>query len=219
MKTLSGKYVYLLNSQPTGVSETFCRESDSAVITTKSTRDASVFGSTISVETEEKDGQFTIADIRFSGQDIVSAEYQAFEGGFHFTRSINGDTIDRRDTSATKGTILFPLMRVFQGPTILEVAANNSETNVLVPFIENTFDTSRLLTPTFDKRSAKQIGTDGDIRIFNYRSKHYDDASEFHINREGLLVYYRFPQTPEKIWEVRLENLQTAPKPFDQTAR
>ena len=204
MKTASGEYIYLFNGEPTGVSETFQIDASSEIVRTTSTRDASVFGSTILVETEHSDGRFTRVSMRFDGGGAVSAEYVATETGFQFTRSIEDEPFDLREITIEPGTILFPLMRVFQGPTILAVAEQNSETTVLVPFIENPNDVDRLLTPTFDTRTARQTGVSGDIRILSYTSKHYDDASEFHINADGLLTYYRFPQTSEKVWEVQL---------------
>ena len=210
MQTVSGEYQYFLNGEKTGVTETFRieRHGDSSV-KTFSLRDASVYDTTISVTADETGDQYRSFEITFVKNIKARARYTFASDGFRFERYIDGKSINDETYILPAGCLIFPLMRCFQGHTILQVAASQAETTVLVPFIENPDDAEKILTPTFDLRTAAEIRVENDNRVFKYRSKHYDDESEFLINKEGLLTAYRFPQTPEKLWEVRLENPTT----------
>ena len=211
----NGTYVYLLNNKPTGIIETFTIEilPDGTKLTT-ATRDASVYGTTFTVTTTEKDNKLNEFAIIFKKESLIVAIYKFSNKSLQFQRHINGEIIDNKTLELPKNCVIFPLMRCFQGKTILQVAENQALTTVLVPNIINPNDTSNLLKPTFDERTAQNIGTQGiwthsknaglafDCNIYRYISKHYDDKSKFWLNNEGLLIKYTFHQTNDKLWTV-----------------
>ena len=215
----NGTYIYLLNNEPTGIIETFSIESlpDGTKLTT-STRDASVYGTTIIVKTHEKDNKFNEFEINFEKESKINVIYKFSDKILYSERTINGKIVDNETINMPKNCVIFPLMRCFQGQTILQVAKNQSMTPVLVPNIINPTDTMNLLKPTFDKRTSKKIGTQGiwvsgksiglafDCNIYEYFSKHYNDKSKFWINDNGLLVKYTFHQSDDKIWTIYLQN-------------
>lgn len=204
----NGAYYYFLNGEPTGVSETFESKSlpDGSQQTT-STRDAKPFKTMITVETSEKDNRFQNCKIAYQKDEHkIEADYEFDETSFHILRKFNGETIQNETFQLPDKAVFFPLMRCFQGQTVLQVAASHGFTTVIVPDIELTTDYQSLLKPTFDERTAKQLKQEDNRFIYNYLSKHYDDNSEFHLDENGLLIYYEFVQDEQQIWAVRLES-------------
>jgi hypothetical protein len=206
---ISGKYVYYLNGEFTGVTETFRVErfgsGNTSTVKTTANRDALVFGTKIDVTTIEINNRFERIEITMRSGVETRAEFEFSSDEFVFRRFRDTTLIDNDVLPLETGTIIFPLMRVFQGKTILSVAANGAETNIMVPFVEAPSDLERLLKPTYDRRTASLIAEENQIRKYKYLSKHYDEDSEFHIDASDLLSYYRYLQTADKLWEVRLE--------------
>jgi hypothetical protein len=205
MRVNSGEYLYYLNGDLTGVREAFQIETQpDGTIRTTSIRDAPGFDTKITVDTEQKDDGFTRAEITFSQKSETRATYEFNDSKLSFSCSQNSSVAERSEITLPEGCIFFPLMRIFQGPTILKVAESGGREPVLVPSIENPDDIAMLLTPTFDERTAEQTGIENDLRIFKYRSKHYDENSRFLLRPDGLLHSYCFRQSENDIWEVKL---------------
>ncbi len=212
----NGTYKYFLNGKPTGIVETFSIENlpDGGKFT-RSVRDAKIFGTEFSVETHEKNGHFQKCKIEFkTDENEIRANYDFSEKSFHVLREINGENVQNETFDTPENCIFFPLMRCFQGATILRVADGFS--TVLVPDIQNPKDIENLLKPTFDERTAEKIGrqTIGlhqkksvavEADIYRYFSKHYDENSCFLIDENDFLVGYVFTQSANKIWEISLE--------------
>ena len=212
----SGTYKYFLNGKPTGIVETFSIENlpDGSKFT-RSIRDAKSFGTEFSVETIEKNGRFQNCKIDFKTNETdVHASYDFSEKSFHVRREINGENVQDETFDLPGNCIFFPLMRCFQGETILRVAEGFS--TVLVPDIQNPKDIENLLKPIFDERTAEKIGRQTiasyqkfpvsiEADVYRYFSKHYDENSCFCVDKRGLLVAYIFAQSANKIWEIGLE--------------
>jgi hypothetical protein len=202
----SGTYNYFLNGKPTNVSEIFDIRilPDSSKLTT-SIRNAKPFNTTITAETSELNDNFQTCKIIYQKDETkVEAIYEFSETNFQITRNIDGEIVQNETIDFPKNAIFFPLMRCFQGQTILQVADNADVTTVIVPDIQPNTERKNLLKPTFDRRTAKLISTKDNLRIFTYLSKHYDENSEFHIEENGLLIYYKFAKSNEQIWEINL---------------
>lgn len=212
----SGTYKYFLNGEPTGIVETFSIENlaDGSKFT-RSTRDAKSFGTEFTVETIEKNGRFQNCKIYFKTDETeVRANYDFSEKSFHLLREINGENVQDETFDFPENCIFFPLMRCFQGATILRVASGFS--TVLVPDIQNPKDIENLLKPIFDERKAEKIGRQtiglhqkfsvaAEADLYRYFSKNYDENSCFCIDKSGFLVAYIFAQSANKIWEISLE--------------
>ena len=216
-----GIYNYFLNGKPTGISENFNVEilPDGSIVTI-SDRNTSIYGTKIYLNSEQTGKKFKRFDIQITNENNaatadVHAFYEFSGDEFRFIRRVNNRTIDDEIFKLPADCVVFPLMRVFQGKTILQVAENAKLTTVLVPSIENPNDAENLLKPTFDKRRAEFVGREfigfnQEISVtfeadeYKYFSKHYDENSRFWIADDGLLVAYRFAQSADKIWEVFL---------------
>ncbi len=157
----------------------------------------------ISVETLEENRRYLHATIDFdSGSNHVAATYDFADGRLNFMRAINDNAAETETFTLPENAIFFPLMRVFQGRTIFQVAKSRVTSTVIVPNIQDPGDTDNLLRPTFDERIAELIAEHDKVRVFKYLSSHYDDNSEFHLDENDLLVYYKFAQSESQIWEV-----------------
>jgi hypothetical protein len=212
----NGTYKYFLNGKPTGIVETFSIENlpDGSKFT-RSTRDAKSFGTEFTVETIEQNGRFQNCKIYFKTDETeVRANYDFSEKSFHLLREINGENVQDETFDLPENCVFFPLMRCFQGETILRVAEGFS--TVLVPDIQNPKDIENLLKPIFDERTAEKIGRQtiglhqkfsvaAEADLYRYFSKNYDENSCFCIDKSGFLVAYIFAQSANKIWEISLE--------------
>lgn len=215
----TGTYNYFLNGEPTGVIETFESKilSNSSKQTT-STRDATPFNTIIAVGTLEKDDKFQNCKIVYQKDESkIEADYEFSEKSFQVLRKINGEIVQNETFDLPEKAIFFPLMRYFQGQTILQVAKNQDVTTVIVPDIKTSTNFENLLQPTFDERTAKFIKRETiafyqpesvsiEADLYQYLSKHYDDNSQFWINDEGFLVAYQFVQSADKIWTIQLQS-------------
>jgi hypothetical protein len=202
----SGIYNYFLNGEPTNVSETFDIKIMPGVSKlTTSIRNAKPFNTTITVETSELNNKFQTCNIIYQKDDTkVEAIYEFSETRFQIRRKINSEIVQDEKIIFPENAIFFPLMRCFQGQTILQVAENQDITTVIVPDIQPNTERQNLLKPTFDERTAKLISNKNNLRVFNYSSNHYDDNSEFHIDQNRLLAYYKFVQNEQQTWEIML---------------
>jgi hypothetical protein len=204
----SGTYSYFLNGEPTGVIETFDIKTmpDGSKLTT-SIRDAKPFNTTITVKTIEKKDKFQTCKIAYQKDELhVEADYKFTENSFQVLLKSDGKIVQDETFDLPKDAIFFPLMRCFQGNTILQVAQNQDFTTVIVPDIQPTTKFEDLLKPTFDERTAKFLRLNNNLSVFKYLSKHYNENSEFHLDKNGLLIYYKFVQSESQTWKITLES-------------
>ncbi len=209
---MEGTYKYFLNEEPSGIIERFSiKTRPDGKTETVSERDASDFGTQIFTKAIQDNDLFERFEIRMLNQNNpevadVCATYEFSNGSLSFGREINGESQGDETIQLPEDCVVFPLMRCFQGETILKVADRNKPTNVLVPSIENPDDPGELLKPTFDKRTAKKLETDpaNHATVYNYLSKHYSENSKFWIDENGTLVKYVFHQSEDTVWTVEL---------------
>jgi hypothetical protein len=213
-----GTYRYFLNGNPIDISETFFIENrDDRVKFVCSIRESETFKTKISVQANLKNEEFHNCRIDyFSDRINLCATYDFSRIKLRFSRKEQGKPIYTKKFALHEKAVFFPLMRCFQGQTILQVAENQDFTTVIVPDIENPNDFENLLKPTFDKRTAKFLKKETicfyqpesvafEANLYQYLSKHYKENSQFWLNEEGFLVAYRFHQADDKIWEVQLQ--------------
>lgn len=214
----NGIYKYFLNGKQTGISETFLIENhDNNLKFVRSIREIDTFKTKISVRTILKNDKFDNCQIDYQTDKIdIRVNYDFSEKIFRFTRQENEKPIYKQTFDFPENAVFFPLMRCFQGQTILQVAQNQGFTHVIVPDIQNPNDLENLLKPTFDKRTAKFLKKDFlgfhqpesisfKANLYQYLSKHYNENSQFWLDDEGFLIAYRFYQAKNKIWEVQLQ--------------
>lgn len=216
---MRGTYKYFLNNEPTGIVETFkINKLSKGTIRIVSERDASQYGTKILVEYGQLRNEpayfFSIRMLNRNNPQVadVFAYYDFKDDKLFFSRQINDKQTGKETIKLPENCIVFPLMRCFQGETILRVAENKSFSNVLVPSIENPEDSENLLRPTFDERTAELIEKETiqinkksiETSVYKYLSKHYSEDSKFWIDENGLLVKYIFHQSEDKVWKTIL---------------
>jgi hypothetical protein len=94
--------------------------------------------------------------------------------------------------------LVFPLLRVFQGPLIMAIAsAGEAGRTVVIPDLHAITDPARLLFPTVEVRTARRLAepTAEQDALYTYEGRVYDADARFWINEAtGALTSYRFPQ-------------------------
>jgi len=162
----------------------------------------------------------------------VVAEYRLEGGRLEVTRTVGGNSspllVDTAGEGRTIGSdgreiageggdagpdaVLSPLLRVFQGPAIAACLASGGPRPVVVPDLDAPDDPTRLLAPTVQRRRAERRGvemvaTDGGAALWRhcrYVGGQYDDNADFWLDDRDRLVRYRFPQGPDRVWDVEL---------------
>lgn len=117
----------------------------------------------------------------------------------------------------TEPFLYFPLLRVFSGPVIRQLALCGP-LPTLVPDINTPSDRNTLLQPTENLRSAQllaeeQLLLDGQryqAQRYHYVSERYQpqDEAAFWLDNRGLLLKYGWQQNPQQYWQVELESHQ-----------
>jgi hypothetical protein len=217
-----GSYSYSLNGAPAAITETWCIETlANERRITVSERHAPQYGSRLRVEALESEGRITRFEVAWanSGQGAVPdarATYIAHPEAVEVSRFVEGRAT--AETYPVNGPLVIsPLLRIFMGPVIRQVAAlgQGRPVNVLAPWILDPADRDRLLTPKFEPRSARRLGADtvplGASRRpadkYTYVGETYDDTAEFWLDDSGLLLGYRFTQNQIGQWEVWLSEI------------
>ena len=116
------------------------------------------------------------------------------------------DGVDARVEVPTDA-LLFPLLRVFQGPLIVAVAsAGDVGRTVVIPDLHALTDPARLLHPTAEVRTARRVErASGEAdALYTYEGRVYDADARFWINESsGALTSYRFPQAEGVVFDCR----------------
>jgi hypothetical protein len=103
--------------------------------------------------------------------------------------------------------LLFPLLRVFQGPLIVAIASSGANgRTVVIPDLHALTDPARLLQPTVEVRTARRIEVAADEAdaLYTYEGRVYDGDARFWINEDTrALTSYRFPQAEGVVFDCR----------------
>jgi hypothetical protein len=102
--------------------------------------------------------------------------------------------------------LLFPLLRVFQGPLIVAIAlAGTVGRSVVIPDLHALTDPARLLRPTVEVRTARRLAepVHGEDALYTYEGRVYDAEARFWIDATNALTSYRFPQAEGVVFDCR----------------
>lgn len=106
-------------------------------------------------------------------------------------------------------TLLFPLLRVFQGAVILAVAeAGPNGRTVIIPDLHHLADPERLLEPTVETRTARCLSGDAStgVSTYSYEGSVYESSARFFIDvGRRRMTGYRFPQADGSAIDVQLQ--------------
>lgn len=225
----SGVYTYSRNGAPSEIVETWqLTHLPRGGVQIAAQRRAPALGIQITVEAEAEAGgpgalfgavrRFSAAWQRLGAgtHPVVHAAYVLTEAGYRVRRTLFGAAPEETHHTVAGSVIFSPLMRVFQGPVIRQVAemGGGAPVPVVVPWIMDAQDNARLLTPHIDPRAARRLGactipvawspTPLPAERYTYQGDRYDETAEFDLDAEAVLLRYSFRESAVLTWEVRL---------------
>lgn len=208
-----GEYVYRANGARVDVAERWLRfESPSGDVVTLSARESVSHRSRIRVRAREHDGRIVEVGVRWRSAapgavPACDAEYAIGPHEISAIRRLGGG--EERAEARVEAAVAAPLMRVFMGRTICDVAERGGAP-VLVPWLLEPNDAGRLLAPHIEHRRARRLaeerveiedGAETAVR-YEYVGDRYDADARFWVGADGLLVRYAWRE-----WDVRLRRL------------
>lgn len=216
LRASSGRYLYFLNDQLIKVEESFqCAPTADGQLCVRSTRKAP--GLTISVAARIEAGVVSAFELGWDAGDapIIEASYALQGDSVEFSRSIGGTVTHPK--AAISGDyvnpILYPLMRVFTGSVIRQLAAEGGPCTVLVPSISQPDSRKSLLLPDVSKRRVVALGEcdlqqmDGaaiQCSLWQFIGGQYGPDARFWLDQSHQLQRYCWRQDEARQWDVRL---------------
>lgn len=184
-----------------------------------SVRTAPSFGSTLTVTAVMHGHQIEWFEVQWHNTSPgavpqASAHYTLHDHSVQVQRVVNGTAQPTLELARPSQMVISPLLRIFQGPAIRQLAAQGAGQlwPVLVPYIEDPRQADRLLTPVIDQRGAQDWGDDTAlvddqpvaVRRYAYLSGRYTDKAVFYVTATSLLARYTFAESADLAWDVRL---------------
>lgn len=211
-----GEYEYLCDGAPMPVNESWALSRNGNGFALYSQREISALSVEIVARAELCGGHIQRCLLHWidtsSQRGVATASYRAGNGegksGIYRFRSVDAPS----RSIATEGLLYFPLLRIFAGQLLGQLAAReNCEARVLVPWIQDPAQTGELFKPDVSRRRARYLKTvvsgnaGGILDFFEYSGGRYERGAEYCLER-GLLREYRWLQGDSE-WVVRLKNL------------
>jgi hypothetical protein len=206
----SGRYLYERNGESVDIIEEFDIIGDGCVLPLRA--DSALVRSSRTTSTGVSIGvvsDATRVEVVFTSEDnTVSSVFTQNGVNMVCARTVNG--AETPTTSHPFPTVVSPILRVYQGPAIAELARQHRASSdvsgqpepatVLIPWIYDPANTGLLLTANIEHRRA-WTELDG---TFRYVGGNYDDAAVFELASDDTLTSYVWSQSPDTIWTVRI---------------
>ncbi len=211
-----GRYRYFLNDEIADVDETFhCEPQADGQLAVNSVR--KVPGLTISVLARIDSVGVHAFDVCWSTDrsPAIAASCALEAEALTYSRQI-GDTACQPSSIVTTDyakPLLYPLMRIFTGTVIRQLAELGGEAQVLVPFIADPKNTQKLLSPEITTRRAvaegdceveRMNGETIDCTLWRFTGGQYSSDARFWLSADGRLQRYCWQQDESRRWDVRL---------------
>jgi len=204
----AGTYRYLLNGEVTPVTEEFEVPTDPAEAIRSVRRAPGGVELSVVAEPNGADDADVLVTFHSDSVSEVTARYVLADGRLTVHLHDSTGATSTKEMEAADG-VLSPLLRVFQGPTIAHAIRLGGQCVVALPDITDPEDPARLLQPVMEMRRADRLGVETGtgtvLRHCSYVGGNYDDDAGFWLDERDRLVRYRFPQGPEQLWEVELD--------------
>ncbi|GMG86322.1 hypothetical protein MNKW57_06430 [Biformimicrobium ophioploci] len=207
-----GRYSYLCEGELVPVKEHWQLWRQGQAFVIQSERWIEPLQASIAVQAVFRGQQLRVCLTRWlegpGGQASASSLYRDTEGGLYRWRSRGQPASSVRSRHAH----YFPLLRIFAGYLLTRLAQDGKkESEVLVPWIEQPQERTRLFSPDFSRRRVS-LGESGPWRgegaqhadSVLYHGGQYQDGSRYWLNC-GLLLGYDWSQAGRQ-WQVRLED-------------
>ena len=215
----SGRYRYLLNGQPTEVSESWSIEGELATqCEIRSLRAAAGIEIEVTASLSSGNVRHFTSVWRSGSSETISAEYLLQSDRVLVTwrgaGCANEEVIEIFHDGASSRPLLFPLMRIFTGPLIARVLQLGGTGKVILPDINDPGDGGRLLRPLNTQRRARVVDNDALLsrdglqlkcRCCEYTGDQYGAGSHFWLGEDDLLLHYQWQQSADQHWDVWLQ--------------
>lgn len=154
---------------------------------------------------EEKNGE----------RHTIAANYEIREDGISVTRRCQRDgeqSEQLTDLALEGGFVVCPLMRIFVGMNIKAIIQHGGEYQVVTPWLRDTEDWDKLLTPQESRRQARLLSTESveingqslQAEKYDYEGGDYESGTLFWLDEHTILLKYIWHQTETICWETRL---------------
>lgn len=212
----AGRYLYFLNDELTEVKESFqCEPTASGQLFLRSTREVS--GLTISVVAWIDAGVVIAFELDWDSGDapVIKASYSLRGDSIEYSRSVGGTVTHAKAVIAGEhvSPILYPLMRVFTGSVMRQLATDGGSCSVLVPSISQPDSPKNMLLPDITKRRVVALGdcelqhVDGasiQCSLWQFIGGQYGADARFWLDESNHLQRYCWRQDNTRQWDVRL---------------
>ena len=212
----TGQYLYYLNGTLAEIEEHWIAKPQQQNTTLVRTH-RKVPGLLISVEAILAGKEVTSFEVIWAaeGKDEIKAIYSRQESTLMFSRSVGElATHVSSDLPTMDGPVVpYPLMRVFTGAVIQQLAQAGGEARVLVPAIDEPDNPQALLLPKISLRRVIQgdavmleraNGASVACEQWQFIGGQYDARARFWLDDSGRLQRYCWQQDDDRCWDIRL---------------
>jgi hypothetical protein len=216
-----GLYHYFCNGESSGIEETWEIREQGDERRISSVRFARPVGITLRVSSIERNGLFSHCSFHWrrrlaEGAVELSADYRFDDDGLVVHVHDGAEELLLRESG--RDFIFSPLMRIYNGPVIESLIERGGSAEVMVPWIVDPDETTRLLHPTFSQRQAKLVGegqlrVDGkqrDAREYDYSGGEYPPGTRFWVDEQQVMLGYSWQQDRSTRWEIKLRDYVAA---------
>jgi hypothetical protein len=146
----------------------------------------------------------------------VRARYTFSKTGARIEREVSGVPLPAQVVPIERPVVVFPLLRLFEGPAIATIAARGRGQPLLVlsPDVSQPDDSERLLAPLVEDRHARLL-EEAAIEIGDrpYAARRFEYGTESHpgtgywLSESNRLLRYAFAGPDGAAWEATLDEV------------
>ena len=214
---VSGSYQYLLNGEPTAITETWsCLPQASGQVIISSTRQAP--GVVIDVTARVNAGLVSSFELSWTTAPglPIKVEYTLQGNMLQVMRHQGERRAEHTEIQLEEGgpLLLSPLMRIYTGPVIARLLQAGGHGTVIVPAIGNPDDEHALLRPRISQRQARVLEPRAELargdtavscKLCEYTGDQYGAGSRFWLAEDETLLRYQWQQSALQQWDVTLD--------------
>lgn len=208
-----GSYHYYLNGSAQDINETWFIESDNDGRVVVHSQRCTVGGTvSLNVIAVYRTQRITAVHACYRSPDSQTRASYRVAPQCITARLIHDGVSSREVLRPRPPYFMFPLMRVFTGDLLLQLAGEPEGADILVPNIEANATTAERLRLSTSVRKVEEVNCEWPtgmsqprpMRCFMYSGGNYKTPGYFWVDNRGLLVRYCWQQSASEHWDVRL---------------
>ncbi len=165
-------------------------------------------GLCISTRARLQSGRVVEASVRWQGDCLIEARFDRAAGLCFWQR----DGGELQSIALPSAAPLYPLMRIYTGAVIKELAELGGEADIVIPDIRPQTPSAEKLQPLLSSRRCALLADDTIViagrqlaaEKWRFVGDQYSDDSVFWLSHSGRLLRYSWQQDPETAWRVEL---------------